>query len=239
MLMAIKVALPSASHTGQNPSEITVMPLSLAQMRRNYTLNGLQEEAALDDPLAMFRQWMQQARDTECAPVEANSMMLATVDGDGRPHCRVLLLKGLSDDGFTFFGNYQSDKGLQLAANPNAAMTFFWPGLERQVRIEGQVSKLDPQLSDAYFDSRSLASRLGAWASPQSQPLASRAALEARLADTIKRFVGQTVPRPAHWGGYCLHPERLEFWQGRADRLHDRLDYRLRDGVWQRNRLAP
>ncbi|MBH1966877.1 MAG: pyridoxamine 5'-phosphate oxidase family protein [Pseudomonadales bacterium] len=183
------------------------MPLSLAQMRRNYTLNGLQDEAALDDPLAMFRQWMQQARDTECAPVEANSMMLATVDGGGRPHCRVLLLKGLSDDGFEFFGNYQSDKGLQL--------------------------------SDAYFDSRSLASRLGAWASPQSQPLASRAALEARLADTIKRFVGQTVPRPAHWGGYCLHPERLEFWQGRADRLHDRLDYRLRDGVWQRSRLAP
>lgn len=142
------------------------MPLSLAQMRRNYTLNGLLDEAAPDDPLAMFRQWLQQARDTECAPVEANSMMLATVDSDGQPHCRVLLLKGLSDDGFTFFGNYQSDKGLQLAANPNAAMTFFWPGLERQVRIEGQVSRLDPQLSDAYFDSRSVASRLGFTAKP-------------------------------------------------------------------------
>lgn len=215
------------------------MPLSLAQMRRNYTLNGLQDEAALDDPLAMFRQWLQQARDTECAPVEANSMVLATVDSEGRPHGRVLLLKGLSDEGFTFFGNYQSDKGEQLAANPYAAMTFFWPGLERQVRIEGQVSKLDPALSDAYFDSRSMASRLGAWASPQSGPLASRAALESMLAETIKRFVGQTVSRPEHWGGYCLHPERLEFWQGRADRLHDRVDYRLRDGVWQRNRLAP
>ncbi|MGF6317126.1 pyridoxamine 5'-phosphate oxidase [Pseudomonas frederiksbergensis] len=215
------------------------MPLSLAQMRRNYTLNGLQDEAALDDPLAMFRQWLQQARDTECAPVEANSMALATVDPEGRPHCRVLLLKGLSDEGFTFFGNYQSDKGQQLAANPYAAMTFFWPGLERQVRIEGQVSRLDPQLSDAYFDSRSVASRLGAWASPQSRPLASRAALESMLAETIKRFVGQTVSRPEHWGGYCLHPERLEFWQGRADRLHDRLDYRLRDGLWKRSRLAP
>ncbi|VVO21074.1 pyridoxamine 5'-phosphate oxidase [Pseudomonas fluorescens] len=215
------------------------MPLSLAQMRRNYTLHGLQDEAAPEDPLAMFRQWLQQARDTECAPVEANSMVLATVDSDGRPHCRVLLLKGLSDEGFTFFGNYQSDKGQQLAANPHAAMTFFWPGLERQVRIEGQVSRLDPQLSDAYFDSRPVASRLGAWASPQSRPLASRAALESMLAHTIKRFVGHSVSRPEHWGGYCLHPDRLEFWQGRADRLHDRFDYRLRDGAWQRTRLAP
>ncbi|MHC8401017.1 pyridoxamine 5'-phosphate oxidase [Pseudomonas sp. MDT1-17] len=215
------------------------MPLSLAQMRRNYTLFGLQDEAALDDPLAMFRQWLQLARDLECPPAEANSMVLATVDSEGRPHCRVLLLKGYSDEGFTFFGNYQSDKGLQLAANPNAAMTFFWPGLERQVRIEGQVSRLDPTLSDAYFDSRSLDSRLGAWASPQSQLLANRAALGTLLRETTQRFAGKTVPRPEHWGGYCLHPERLEFWQGRADRLHDRLDYRLRNGVWQHNRLAP
>jgi pyridoxamine 5'-phosphate oxidase len=215
------------------------MPLSLAQMRRNYTLYGLQDDAALDDPLAMFRQWMQLARNTESAPVEANSMVLATVDSEGHPHCRVLLLKGLSEEGFTFFGNYQSDKGRQLAANPHAAMTFFWPGLERQVRIEGQVSRLDPTLSDAYFDSRSLDSRLGAWASPQSRPLENRAALGLLLRETTQRFAGQTVPRPEHWGGYCLHPQRLEFWQGRADRLHDRLDYRLCDGVWQRNRLAP
>jgi pyridoxamine 5'-phosphate oxidase len=215
------------------------MPLSLAEMRRSYTLNGLQDDAALDDPLTLFRQWMQQARDTECAPIEANSMMLATVDSEGSPHCRVLLLKGFSDEGFTFFGNYQSDKGRQLAANPNAAMTFFWPGLERQVRIEGQVSKLQAKLSDAYFESRSEASRLGAWASPQSQPLANRAALESLMADTITRFVDQPVPRPAHWGGYCLRPQRLEFWQGRADRLHDRIDYRLQNGVWFRNRLAP
>ncbi len=215
------------------------MTLSLAQMRRNYTLFGLQDEQALDDPLAMFRQWLQQARETEQAPVEANSMMLATVDQEGRPHCRVLLLKGLSDEGFTFFGNYQSDKGQQLAANPQAAMTFFWPGLERQVRIEGQVSKLDPALSDAYFDSRSVASRLGAWASPQSRPLASRAALDQLLAQTTKRFVDEPVVRPEHWGGYCLHPERLEFWQGRADRLHDRVDYRQHDGHWRRSRLAP
>ncbi|VVM72689.1 Pyridoxine/pyridoxamine 5'-phosphate oxidase [Pseudomonas fluorescens] len=215
------------------------MPLSLAQMRRNYTLYGLQDEHALDDPLAMFKQWMQLARDTERAPVEANSMTLATVDSEGRPHCRVLLLKGFSEQGFTFFGNYQSGKGQQLAANPYAAMTFFWPALERQVRIEGRVSRLDPTLSDAYFESRSMASRLGAWASPQSAPLASRAALESMLAETIKRFVGHTVSRPEHWGGYCLLPDRMEFWQGRTDRLHDRMDYRLHEGVWKRNRLAP
>lgn len=130
------------------------MPLSLAQMRRNYTLGGLQEEAAPLEPLPLFAQWLQQARETEREPVEANSMHLATVDSLGRPHCRVLLLKGFDQQGFTFFGNYQSAKGQELAANPYAAMTFFWPGLERQVRIEGPVTRLDPQLSDAYFDSR-------------------------------------------------------------------------------------
>ncbi|MEX3776461.1 pyridoxamine 5'-phosphate oxidase [Pseudomonas sp. MYb118] len=215
------------------------MSLSLAQMRRNYTLFGLQDEQALDDPLEMFELWLQQARATEQAPVEANSMTLSTVDSEGRPHARMLLLKGVSDEGFTFFGNYQSDKGQQLAANPHAAMTFFWPGLERQVRVEGQVSKLDPALSDAYFNSRSVSSRLGAWASPQSRPLASRATLDSLLADITKRFVDEPVVRPEHWGGYCLHPERVEFWQGRADRLHDRIDYRLHDGHWRRNRLAP
>lgn len=215
------------------------MPLSLAQMRRNYTLDGLQEEGAPDDPWRLFGQWLQQARDTEQAPVEANSMLLATVDREGRPHCRVLLLKGFSEAGLTFFGHYQSAKGQGLAANPHAAMTFFWPALERQVRIEGQVSRLDPDLSDAYFDSRSRASQLGAWASPQSHPLANRAQLDGWLAQTTRRFDGQPVPRPEQWGGYCLQPQRMEFWQGRADRLHDRLDYRLHQGVWARNRLAP
>lgn len=215
------------------------MPLSLAEMRRSYTLDGLQDDLLMDDPLVFFLQWIQQARETQSGPVEANSMALATVDSEGRPHCRILLLKGFSDEGFTFFGNYQSDKGQQLAANPFAAMTFFWPGLERQVRVEGRVSRLDPQLSDAYFDSRSLASRLGAWASPQSRRLENRVALESLLAETEQRFADQIPPRPEEWGGYCLQPERMEFWQGRADRLHDRLDYRLQEGVWQRNRLAP
>lgn len=215
------------------------MPLSLAQMRRNYTLGGLHEEQAPEDPLLLFGQWLEQARETESAPVEANSMHLATVDSQGRPHGRVLLLKGVSAEGFTFFGNYQSAKGLELAANPQAAMTFFWPALERQVRIEGPVVRLADELSDAYFDSRPLASRLGAWASPQSRPLADRDELQALLAQTIRRFVEEPLHRPAHWGGYCLQPERLEFWQGRADRLHDRLDYRRQGGQWRRQRLAP
>ncbi|OLF53464.1 pyridoxamine 5'-phosphate oxidase [Pseudomonas chlororaphis] len=215
------------------------MPLSLAQMRRDYCRDGLPDAGAPDDPLALFGQWLQQARDTEQPPVEANSMCLATVDEHGQPHCRVLLLKGVSEAGLTFFGNYQSAKGEELAANPRAAMTFFWPALERQVRIEGPVARLAPRLSDVYFDSRSLASRLGAWASPQSQPLADRLQLESLLASAASRFDGQPLPRPEHWGGYCLRPQRLEFWQGRSDRLHDRLDYRLRDGAWQRARLAP
>ncbi|MDD1016487.1 pyridoxamine 5'-phosphate oxidase [Pseudomonas rubra] len=215
------------------------MPLSLAQMRRNYTLGGLQEAAAPLEPLSLFAQWLAQARETEREPVEANSMHLATVDAEGRPHCRVLLLKGFDQEGFTFFGNYQSAKGQELAANPYAAMTFFWPGLERQVRIEGPVARIDSQLSDRYFDSRPEASRLGAWASPQSQPLADRDELQALLAQTIRRFVEQPLRRPEHWGGYCLKPERMEFWQGRADRLHDRLDYRRQGGQWTRQRLAP
>lgn len=215
------------------------MPLSLADMRRQYTRDGLDEAQAPDEPLALFERWMQQARDTESPPVEANSMVLATVDPQGRPHARVLLLKGFGKDGFVFFGNYDSAKGRDLAVNSWAAMTFFWPGLERQVRIEGQVHRLDPALSDAYFNSRPVASRLGAWASPQSSPVEGRAALQVSLAQVQQRFPDQPVPRPEHWGGYCLCPERLEFWQGRADRLHDRLDYRLRAGIWQRSRLAP
>ena len=215
------------------------MPLSLADMRRQYTRDGLDEAQAPDEPLALFERWMQQARDTESPPVEANSMVLATVDPQGRPHARVLLLKGFDKNGFVFFGNYDSAKGRDLAVNSWAAMTFFWPGLERQVRIEGQVHRLAPALSDAYFNSRPVASRLGAWASPQSSPVEGRAALEVSLAQVQQRFPDPPVPRPEHWGGYCLCPERLEFWQGRADRLHDRLDYRLRAGIWQRSRLAP
>ncbi|WP_068829936.1 pyridoxamine 5'-phosphate oxidase [Pseudomonas sp. BMS12] len=215
------------------------MPQSLADMRRDYVRDGLSEANAPGEPFALFRQWFDDAVQTEQLPVEPNAMTLATVDGEGRPHCRVLLLKGLDERGFTFFSNYDSAKGEQLAARPYAAMTFFWPSLERQVRIEGRVEKVSAQESDAYFQVRPLGSRLGAWASPQSQVIRDRAELEGYLAETERRFLDSAPHCPPHWGGYRLLPERIEFWQGRASRLHDRLNYRLVDGDWLRERLAP
>ncbi|WP_028695378.1 pyridoxamine 5'-phosphate oxidase [Pseudomonas cremoricolorata] len=215
------------------------MTQSLADMRRDYTRDGLAEEQAPAEPFALFEQWFAEAVKTEQAPVEANAMTLATVDAEGRPHCRVLLLKGLDARGFTFFTNYQSAKGQQLLANPFAAMTFFWPALERQVRIEGRVEKVTAKESDDYYQVRPLGSRLGAWASPQSQVIADRQALQDLLEATRARFADSQPECPEHWGGYRLLPERLEFWQGRASRLHDRLNYRLIAGIWQRERLAP
>ena len=215
------------------------MQQSLSDMRRDYTRDGLCESQAPLDPFKLFRQWLSQAVETEQPPLEANAMTLATVDADGRPHCRVLLLKGLDEQGFTFFGNYESAKGEQLAARPFAAMTFFWPGLERQVRIEGRVERLSSEESAAYYQQRPLGSRLGAWASPQSRVVADRSALQQLVAVTEARFAGQEPPCPPHWGGYRLLPDRLEFWQGRPSRLHDRLNYRLNDGQWLRERLAP
>lgn len=215
------------------------MTQSLADMRRDYTRDGLTETEAPLEPWTLFRQWFAEAVETEKAPVEANAMSLATVDSEGRPHCRVLLLKALDDSGFTFFTNYESAKGQQLAARPFAAMTFFWPSLERQVRVEGRIEKVTPEESDAYFQVRPLGSRLGAWASPQSRVIADRAELEELLAATQQRFLDTQPDCPEHWGGYRLVPDRIEFWQGRSSRLHDRLNYRLRAGQWLRERLAP
>lgn len=214
---------------------------SLADMRRDYTRDGLSEASAPADPLVLFDQWFSDAMRTEQPPVEANAMTLATVDSAGRPHCRVLLLKALDTRGFTFFSNYESDKGQQLRHCPYAAMTFFWPALERQVRIEGLVEQVSAEDSEAYYQVRPLGSRLGAWASPQSRVLPDREALEQLLAETQARFAGEPPHCPPHWGGYRLLPERLEFWQGRPSRLHDRLNYRRAEGesLWVRERLAP
>ena len=212
----------------------------LANMRRNYTRDGLLEEQAPLDPRVLFEQWFADAVATEQPPVEPNSMILATVDAAGQPHCRVLLLKGLDARGFVFYSNYTSAKGRQLAQHPQAALTFFWPALERQIRIEGTVEQISSEESDAYFNMRPLGSRLGALASEQSQPLASREILEATLAELEQRYANEAPPRPAHWGGYRMLPQRMEFWQGRTCRLHDRLNYQLqKDGRWTRERLAP
>jgi len=215
------------------------MTQALADMRRDYTRDGLTEANAPAEPFELFTRWFEEALKTEQAPVEANAMTLATVDAEGRPHCRVLLLKALDTQGFTFFTNYESAKGRQLDANPFAAMTFFWPTLERQVRIEGRVSKVSHAESDAYFQVRPLGSRLGAWASPQSRVIADRAELEGLLKATEQRFSDTQPDCPEHWGGYRLVPERIEFWQGRSSRLHDRLNYRRSDQAWLRERLAP
>jgi len=214
-----------------------LMKPTIADLRRDYTRDGLTEAQAPDEPHLLFATWFAQA--VEIETTEANAMMLATVDEQGQPHVRTLLLKGFDERGFVFFTNYQSAKGEQLTAQPLAAMTFWWHDLERQVRIEGRVEKVSDEESDVYFHSRPAGSRLGAWASPQSQVIAGREVLEQRLAALEVQYAEEQPPRPPHWGGYRVVPHLIEFWQGRASRLHDRLRYRLQDGHWLRERLAP
>lgn len=213
------------------------MKLSIADMRRNYTRDGLVESQAGDDPFALFGLWFSQAVAVEST--EPNAMMLASVDSAGQPHLRTLLLKGFDPQGFVFFTNYQSAKGQQLLAHPAVAMTFWWPDLERQVRIEGAVGQVSDAESDQYYHSRPLGSRLGAWTSPQSQVISGREELAQRLAEVEARYADSQPPRPPHWGGFRLVPRMIEFWQGRPSRLHDRLRYRLEDDQWLRERLAP
>jgi len=214
----------------------------LADLRQTYAQRTLLEADVLPDAVAQFRQWLDEAVAAQLP--EPAALTLATVDAaTGQPSQRVLLLKGLPDDaGFLFYSNYDSRKGHELAAQPLAALNFFWPGLERQVRVEGRVEKASEEVSTAYFQSRPRSSQVGAWASPQSQPIASREELEGREHEVDARFAAQTpLPRPPHWGGYVLRPTRIEFWQGRPSRLHDRLVYE-RDASgqgWKISRLAP
>jgi pyridoxamine 5'-phosphate oxidase len=203
-----------------------------------YTLNAPLSKADLDtDPLLQFERWLADAERAQL--VEPTAMALATVDGDGRPSVRIVLFKGLHEGGFTFFTNYESRKGTALAANPHAAATFWWDRLERQVRIEGRVERLSAELSARYFHMRPRGSQIGAYASRQSRPVASRSELEARVAAAAQRFEGGEIPCPPYWGGYRIVPEFIEFWQGRADRVHDRFFYRHAHTGWTMERLEP
>ena len=208
----------------------------IAQLRKSYERAALDEEASQADPLLQFGQWLEEAIAARLP--EPNAMTLATVGADGRPSTRVGLIKGWDARGIVWYTNYLSRKGRELAGNPHAALQFHWVELERVVRIEGRVEKVTDEESDRYYASRPLDSRIGAWASPQSEVIASRAVLVANAA----RYGAQHLmnpPRPPHWGGYRLSPDRVEFWQGRPSRLHDRLRYRLDGGRWVRERLAP
>ena len=205
-------------------------------MRRSYERGELDEQDAGTAPLALFQRWFEQARAQGSG--EANAMTLATVGPQGRPSTRVVLAKDVDQRGITWYTNYPSRKGEELAANPYAAVQFFWSSLERVVRVEGKVEQIPAEESDAYFAERPLDSRIGAWASPQSQVIPSRATLVTNAAAAAAQH-GLRPPRPPHWGGYRLVPDLWEFWQGRASRLHDRIRYRRSDGQWVRERLAP
>ncbi|TDB66945.1 pyridoxamine 5'-phosphate oxidase [Arundinibacter roseus] len=215
------------------------MTPNLADLRREYSLNGLSEEDILPDPLHQFRRWFDEALAAEIP--EPNAMMLSTVNADNRPASRVVLLKELDAQGFVFYTNYSSKKGTDLALNPWAALTFFWVELERQIRIEGYAERVSEQDSDDYFAVRPRGSQIGAWVSEQSAGLASRTVLEEKQNFYEEKFAGIQVPRPPHWGGYRVIPTTIEFWQGRPSRLHDRIQYvwDAASETWTSGRLSP
>lgn len=211
---------------------------SIADIRKDYKLKNFTEADAAPDAIAQFTTWWNDAVNSEID--EVNALTLATATGDGKPSARIVLLKGYDATGFVFFTNYNSHKGLELAQNPQACMVFFWKELERQVKIEGTIEKVSEAESDEYYFSRPAGSQLGAWCSPQSSVIESRQVIEENVKKYEAQFANTPITRPSHWGGYRLKPQLLEFWQGRPNRLHDRLQYSLQqDASWKIERLAP
>jgi len=214
------------------------MNQSIADLRQDYTLAGLTEAEAANNPFEQFSLWFSQALNSDL--LEPNAMTLATLNADGHPTARIVLLKGFDERGFVFYTNYNSAKGQNIAFSPWVALVFWWGELQRQVRIEGQVEFASPEESDAYFPTRPVNSQIGSWASQQSQVIASRQWLELKYSEYEQKFANETIPRPPYWGGYRVIPHLIEFWQGRPSRLHDRLSYRLIEGQkWVRERLSP
>lgn len=210
----------------------------IAALRQEYESHGLRRAELNPDPIKQFAEWFSAAVAAEIR--DPNAMSVATATADGKPSLRIVLLKGFDDRGFVFFTNYASEKGQQLEENPRAALALWWVQLARQIRIDGTVEKTSRRESEEYFHSRPAGSQLGAWTSKQSEVIDARRVLEARLLEMTERFAGATIPLPAHWGGYRVHPEKIEFWQGRPNRLHDRFRYtRQPDGTWLIERLAP
>ena len=209
----------------------------LQNLRQDYKSATLDESDVDNNPITQFKSWFDHAVSAKI--YEPNVMTLATADKAGKPDARIVLLKGVDEDGFRFYTNYLSQKGKELKRNPQACLVFFWPELERQVRIEGTVEKLDKEASEQYFYSRPKDSQIGAIASPQSQIIPNRAFLEEKVAEITLKNEGKTIAKPAHWGGYIVKPTRIEFWQGRSNRLHDRINYEWIKNEWVKSRLAP
>ena len=213
------------------------MSRDISQLRRVYAGQYLNEDTVGKDPIKLFNQWFDEALEAEV--LDANAFTLSTISHDGKPAGRIVLIKGVEDGKFVFYTNYESNKGKDLAANPVAAMTFYYKELNRQIRIQGTIARHDPAASDEYFSTRPLKSRIGAWISKQSQPIPSRVYLMRKFIEYSLKHVGQKIERPPFWGGYALKPDHIEFWQGRPNRLHDRINFRLVGNAWEIERLSP